>query len=99
MKTIPKDIIPCKFLHEWDENQAPLGSGYYWPEHFTECNYDDESYETGVFKEDLSNCNSSCSGYQPIKLGYCKKHDAQYLEFCDDCMKELEERELEDEKN
>lgn len=80
----------CANFREWSENQAPLGSGYYWPEQFTDCIADVELIE----KEDgdfLPGEIGICSSWERIPVQVCQIHNAEYIEFCEECLKDEEE--------
>lgn len=87
MSRLSRDILPCKWLNKWTENQSPLGSGLYWPEEFEECGYNG-SLECNC--EEPDKCNPSCPAYEPVPTKICPKHDVEYLasEWCGSCEEE-----------
>lgn len=68
----------CKYMAHWQENQAPLGSGRYWPESFQDCTYAGPLELPDEPTED-------CPAYE--ELPRCPKHPDQYQlqDGCPDC--------------
>ena len=84
------DNIPCKHFRSWYENQAPLGSGRYWPEYFEECchpEFDDPVKEKAFrYYADNCRCGKDCPGYEPVEIAVCPKH-GEYIkrDGCEEC--------------
>jgi len=85
MQRTIQDLIPCRHLASWDENQAPLGSRMYWPEHFEECQH--PTIYDMVPEDEDPQCSSQCPGYEPMEIEVCPKH-GEFLveEGCYKCM-------------
>ncbi len=85
--------IPCKYEEHWTENQSPLGSGYYWPEEFSDCGFrgfenekEQMKYEEYLESKDFT-CDKRCPGYEATEVKTCEKH-GEFLAMsgCDGCM-------------
>ena len=71
----------CEFMDEWQENQAPLGSGMNWPESFQDCKNNecmsDESEEAENWGMDDKH---PCPYWKAMKTVVCDKHGVEYVE-------------------
>ena len=84
----------CRFLSEWHENQAPLGSGYVWNEDFSECGFEGAKESEALSKEDWDNWqedwgldeNNKCPYWKGLQIETCPKHGEYIAKYgCNDC--------------
>ena len=95
IKKWPRHCQSCEGsgTSEWDENQSPIGSGHYWPEHFVEpctCigNYSDEDPmvcpRCGAAIEDMVRLKVRCE-HPLLKEGDAVDHWIYGEEPCPNC--------------
>jgi hypothetical protein len=74
----------CEHRKEWSENQAPYGSGLYWPEHFMVCGVAEDDLDvtggSGLRSKDVKEWNDDWGS--KIKCPFFKEDKRETEDYC-----------------
>ena len=89
------DCRDCRHYVTGSENQAPIGSGYNWPEPFEECAREGDWPDDKAGADDWQGtAKNPCPLWEPVGARFCSRHASEYREGgeCPHCVREEGER-------